>query len=113
MSVLIKGMEMPNSCGECPLQCDECFGSFRCWFSKKWGSDLMRADDCPLVEVPTPHGRLIDADELIAFYNRRSEWLMDHAMLMDAAEFVKMMEKIETERSELIAAHAIIEAEEE
>ena len=27
-------------------------------------SDKERLYDCPLVEIPTPHGRLIDADEL-------------------------------------------------
>ena len=30
-------------------------------------TDIMtkrRADFCPLIEVPTPHGRLIDADKL-------------------------------------------------
>lgn len=27
-------------------------------------SDKERLYDCPLVEIPTPHGRLIDADKL-------------------------------------------------
>lgn len=64
MSVLIKGMEMPKNCG-------------RCWFNKSSLSCAItgscidrddenreRLDDCPFVEVPKPHGRLIDADAL-------------------------------------------------
>ena len=28
-------------------------------------NEMTVSPDCPLVEIPTPHGRLIDADELI------------------------------------------------
>ena len=31
-------------------------------------SDKERLYDCPLVEIPTPHGRLIDADELVRIW---------------------------------------------
>ena len=61
MDILIKGMEMPTSCYDCPLVDNECFGSIKCCYAKRWGSANMRAADCPLVPVP-PHGRLIDAD---------------------------------------------------
>ena len=47
MSVLIKNMEMPLSCHECPfLYVTNICDGFT---------------DCPIVPVPT-HGRLIDAD---------------------------------------------------
>ena len=63
-SILIKGSVMPLTCEECP-----CYDSndHSCNVS---GVDVAeyqytgRPDDCPLVEVPTPHGRLIDADEI-------------------------------------------------
>ena len=75
MSLLIKGVEMPNSCLNC---------RFRTAMLKNVLSPTMRTSayaclisgmeinnwheakhkDCPLVEVPTPHGRLIDADEI-------------------------------------------------
>ena len=58
MSVLIKGMEMPTRCGECPLSL---YSHSPCW---KNGGALdweHRPNWCPLVPVP-PHGRLIDAD---------------------------------------------------
>ena len=76
MSVIVKGMEMPKNCGSC-------------WISRMRGSSLggildckilgtvgtamddphdilnNRHPDCPLVEPPEKHGRLIDADALI------------------------------------------------
>jgi len=59
MSVLIKGMKMPKKCLWCPLQ----YIGF-CQVTKTdVNSDLgRRADDCPLVELPEKHGRLIDAE---------------------------------------------------
>lgn len=67
MSVLIKGMEMPNRCLDCPLMVsrdnDECIVQSEAdnEIAKTWGD--LRAN-CPLVEVPTPHGRLGDLDKL-------------------------------------------------
>ena len=64
MSVLIKGMGMPESCIEC-----ECFDNeYLCCDITHYAIDVdelyvKRDDACPLVEVPK-HGRLIDADEL-------------------------------------------------
>ena len=71
MSILIKGMEMPVSCRECPL---EMFyinvGITKCrattaTLAEDYKPILFdgRASNCPLVPVP-PHGRLIDADAL-------------------------------------------------
>ena len=56
MSVLIKGMEMPTSCGNCffDTRCDN-------WRLRNWGAPP--PDDCPLVPVP-PHGDLIDRGAL-------------------------------------------------
>ena len=47
MSILIKGMEMPITCDDCflPLQ--------YCPYAMKPNGE------CPLVPIPTPHGRLI------------------------------------------------------
>lgn len=64
MSVLIKDMGMPNKCEECPFF-DADFGGCgvtNYFIIRKRGKG--RSDWCPLVEVPTPHGRLIDADRL-------------------------------------------------
>lgn len=61
MSVLIKGMKMPKTC-------------IVCWLSPicpVWVKEVSRykgydnrLPDCPLVEVPTPHGRLIDEKQI-------------------------------------------------
>lgn len=67
MSILIKGMEMPQGCGDCPCLGGEYHGSydnhFYCQVTDK-GIGEHKPDWCPLIEVP-PHGRLIDADALM------------------------------------------------
>lgn len=67
MSILIKGMEMPTSCGECDLcACyvreDGTEENYRCPITMYPIHNFdERHERCPLVELP-PHGRLIDAD---------------------------------------------------
>lgn len=59
MSVLIKGMEMPENCRECRFGYDDkCFAEQP--FHRFFVGDTHK---CPLIELPT-HGRLIDADAL-------------------------------------------------
>lgn len=72
MSILIKGVEMPENC----IYLDEKANTKFCFFCNHddtpfcayrgagLGIEDERPDWCPLVEVPTPHGRLIDADAL-------------------------------------------------
>lgn len=48
MSVIVKGMDMPESCGKCFV-----------------GNREICVNGCPLIPVPQ-HGRLIDADELLS-----------------------------------------------
>lgn len=60
MSVVIKGMEMPEDCFSCPLK-EEGY----CNLTKAYAGQIYkRNSDCPLVELPDHHGRLIDADEM-------------------------------------------------
>jgi len=72
MSVIIKDMEVPQYCGACHVG-----------FCKQIGCELYigfddyatsRHPDCPISNIPTPHGRLIDADafekENAYFWNR-------------------------------------------
>ena len=66
MSVLIKGMEMPEDCFSCPLK-EEGF----CNITNAYAGEINeRNSDCPLVELPEHHGRLIDADELKTAFPR-------------------------------------------
>ena len=50
MSVIIKGMKMPKSCGDCPLNSCFCTRGFGDFVEQELYSK--RAEDCPLVEVP-------------------------------------------------------------
>ena len=68
MGVLIKGIEMPNSCRDCPISGEwycNALPSIPAWHKEYVASieGQTRMDRCPLVPVP-PHGRLIDADAL-------------------------------------------------
>lgn len=61
MAVLIKGMKLPDKCGHCRFAT-----AFDCGVDGQFiKTHNARRKDCPLVEVPEPHGRLIDADALI------------------------------------------------
>ena len=85
MSVLIKGMEMPVDCRDCPFEMYYMnSGETKCRATGKILADFYkpipfegRAEECPLVEV-NPHGRLIDADayhkEIRERYKSASEW---------------------------------------
>ena len=73
MSVLIKGMKMPTCCEECQLMHEGyLYGKFfPCVCNAIGGQMLIKPSEvdmrdglCPLVEVPTPHGDLIDRDAL-------------------------------------------------
>ena len=65
MSILIKGdIGLPRDCCKCPFNC---YGLCLANRSKLSVDKCVKSrhSDCPLVEVPTPHGRLIDADALM------------------------------------------------
>ena len=52
MSILIRGMRFPQNCDECLINC----GHSMLYI----GITDRRSPNCPLIEIPTPHGRLID-----------------------------------------------------
>lgn len=64
MSILIKNESVPDNCMDCKMADIEKW--YKCPFypiMKENYSDK-RFEKCPLIEVPEPHGRLIDADAL-------------------------------------------------
>ena len=68
MSVVVKGMETPKNCVDCYLErCGICIPTGKV-MSMSWER---RLDDCPLVELPEKHGRLIDADALMDIFADR------------------------------------------
>lgn len=73
MSILIKGMEMPESCEDCDLCTSDGYciamGDDSLWDVLPEGAEYFptgwKYEGCPLVEVPAPHGRLIDYDWVV------------------------------------------------
>ena len=82
MGVLIREKDMPACCDECFALDDN--GDYPyCLISQdqrgyNFNTRVGRMPSCPLVEVPTPHGRLIDADAYAQEIRERreaaSEW---------------------------------------
>ena len=61
MSVLVKGMKMPENCLECAIRSyDSNAGEEYCPFSQIECLSVGRQKDCPLVELPENHGRLVE-----------------------------------------------------
>lgn len=80
MSVVIKGMQMPKNCSECPVALS---GKY-CRINKTHTTFIqlpIRPDHCPLVELPEHHGRLIDENEIIV--PSLSSWA-DQVIVADA-----------------------------
>ena len=82
MSILIKDMAMPKSCGYCPLRHEARDGD-ECYLGASLTEYQKRPDDCPIVPVP-PHYDLIDHNALkIAVMDCDAETRIDflkHAM---------------------------------
>lgn len=71
MSVIVKGMEMPENCAECKLKtwtntdpyCTAIQSKLE-WNKYSSGSWVGIDKRCPLRPLPERHGRLIDADAM-------------------------------------------------
>lgn len=99
MSVVIKGMKMPKSCLHC-------FCMRGCPAARRRQNEAepmfprtYRHDDCPLGDVPTPHGDLIDRDAL-----KENGELVNEDMGLYSYQGIAM--------DSINSARAIIEAEE-
>lgn len=107
MSILIKGMGMPESCEDCSAQIiDPTGGASGCAVNhsiilRKRGE--RRPTECPLVEVPK-HGRLIDADVF-------DKTLKDGEIKANERKAYVFEGILNTIRGNLAKASTIIEAE--
>ena len=98
-------MDMPKSCADCP-----CGNAQDGWcyvhnevlerMENGYPSTETRPDWCPLIEVPTSYGDLIDADELIKklehqkeIYKVNHDWKSVKVILYDINE-VKCMKTV-------------------
>lgn len=112
MSVLIKGMTMPDKCLECDflsgLICPDGIYVCECPSTNIYERNVQRAieedsrhPDCPFVEVPEPHGRLID-EAIILEMIRKSMGIKDLSFLYHAEKSIV---------NEIYHAPTVIEAE--
>ena len=90
MSVLIRGMKMPKNRYDCPFIRASYAGDYYCAMGNSTEDDLkkicgQKMADCPLVEIPTPHGRLIDADAVNKAMDERIEKLKDDKSIYEAS----------------------------
>ena len=60
MGIYIKEAEMPKRCYDCYLETVA-----ECDLWSEIDEMVTRHPHCPLVDIPTPHGRLIDEDDLV------------------------------------------------
>ncbi len=85
MSVLIRGMEMPTSCGDCRLMADG--WCYSVWLEQREKiSTVKRPTWCPLVPVPK-HGDLIDRDKFRSTVFIGEQWLYSWDELEDAIDY--------------------------
>ena len=93
--ILIKGRKMPNRCFECIFLTT--VPNFFCLAGKRdlcaeHGINISRPDWCPLVEVPTPHGRLVDLDKMVDEYWDGSSMRIDKTDIKDIEEYDVVIE---------------------
>ena len=68
MSVIVKGMKMPETCDEClTLRLSFC-ATFKCYEKFPLQDELQRLPDCPLHPLPEKHGGLIDETPLMKYF---------------------------------------------
>lgn len=101
--------KMPMRCFECKEISSSTIDGYSCSIAHKslaseHGINVRRPDWCPLIEIPTPHGRLGDLDELI----NGCEKLM-HMLDPEGKEYLRVF----AIKSYLMwaAEYAVIEAE--
>lgn len=119
MSVLIKGMDMPKNCFDCPCFTEHGYDFCELDEERRMVYDG-KPDWCPLVFVPTPHGDLIDRTKLYedtanweaqaleqvdkySPYCQRDDWRWWSAVLKERTAF----------KHDVADAQTVIEAEEE
>lgn len=91
--------EIPNCCGRCPcfhaehpMYCQAVKADKNKRIYAPYGED--RPDWCPLIEIPTPHGRLIDADKLAneTFYGATSAPYITYRKFVNAPTVIEAEE---------------------
>ena len=102
MSLFINSkVHLPSSCEKCPFNYADmsvgiCMAADKTIDTRTYGRK--RHPDCPMTELPIPHGRLIDADEIV--------WFIDNHIALG-----KKWVEFETIKDMINSLPTIIEAE--
>ena len=118
VSVLIRGMRMPSECRKCPMMdYGTMTGETYCKVNGKALAESFRPIEfdgrpewCPLVEVKTPHGDLIDRQKLIED-NKHLEYPTDEKYRRDRAWAVGFNAGARHCNEHAVYAKTVIEAE--
>lgn len=96
--LIIRGMEMPETCGLCKLCLDDsriCNGY--CMFFHRRVNMMERDKNCPLLPLPEGHGRLIDADALFGVMGQDTDrWLIDDISYIETDDAISAVYKAPT-----------------
>lgn len=118
MSVLINSISPPLSCKSCRLKAWNNDAGFYCGFLSDnpfkcvCPMDSSKRNDCPLVEVPEPHGRLIDGDELFSKLQNIHEFLLSDCAFNELAVNDKArIDELDNCMAEVFNAPTVIESE--
>lgn len=69
MNILIRGMKMPKKCLICPCFEYNMFDDDIDGYCKTLKTEITNSDEhhpnCPLIEISTPHGDLIDLSDMV------------------------------------------------
>ena len=121
MSVIVKGMEMPNNCRACPFEkYYSDIGQTVCMASQRVlaiGFGVIGFDgrhcSCPLVALPNKHGRLVDADAFKSDYGMKDDCAdceKEYQGKVKACEYDRIYSKMDF-CSWIDVADVVIEAE--
>lgn len=107
MSILIRGISTPKNCRFCPC-CTCCRSDYDRQHAEEYyicnllprgiieNADIRRKD-CPLIEVPTPHGRLIDADKIEYHFEANENTAMECCEFVTKGEIGRVPTVVEKE----------------
>lgn len=101
--LVIRGMEMPETCHECPLNVsiytydggDETC-ALNAWDGYSEQPKITRHPDCPIVPLPEGHGRLIDAERFRVILYRLKERLNDASAIHSLRWAIECLDKLES-----------------
>lgn len=108
MSLLIRSnVHLPRSCRKCPFNGgDWCIASEKVRIGKHGNVNEHRPPNYPITEIPTPHGRLIDADRLMEVIEKNSYLLKGYYNSLENGMFLTGIKQAIDEAPTIIEAEA-------